>query len=96
MLENSQPLEESDHSLFWNFSVNKLIYDVINSYKSYANFKEDGVICWDGKEFHISDIVHADAGNAFDYDLEHSIVINELVVPWKNQDLATFKEVMGD
>lgn len=96
LLENSQPLEESDHDLFWNFSVNKLIYDVIDTYKSYTDFKEDGVIYWDDKEFHISDIVHADAGNAFDYDLEHDIVINELVVPWKNQDLATFKEVMGD
>lgn len=96
LLENSQPLQESDHSLFWNFSVNKLIYDVIDSYKSYASFKEDGIIHWDGKEFHISDIVHADAGNAFNYDLEHDIVINELVVPWKNQNLATFKEVMRD
>jgi len=85
LLTNKNQLSENDNNLFWNFSVNRLIYNVIDTYKKYndnVSLKEDGVITWNNQEFDIKNITHADAGNAFDFNFEINNIESELVVPW--------------
>jgi hypothetical protein len=96
LLNNSEVLNENDNHLMWNYSVNKLIYNVLDSYKRYndASFKYDGVIIWDDKTFPIIEITKADAGAAFNYNFDADNITDELVIPWKNQDYMTFKDIM--
>ena len=93
ILDRSKTLSENDGLLFWNYSVNTLIYKTLEAYKNAQNLN-NGVIIWNDEEYPIIEISTADAGAAFNYDFTIDDITDELVIPWENWDGESFKDVM--